>query len=124
MTKKINALDEYNNRTLHDYILPSGMIDHYAACRFRKEVWDYISSKVSPEILDKLKENADKLHSCFCHVNHTDGCGYYYCTSDTCWVNEFSHSEYLIKAYNLHLMGVDDVNWLLKVVSICNGDTF
>ena len=124
MTKKANAFDEYNNRTLHDYIRPSGMIDHYAACRFRKEVWDYISSKVSSEMIDKLKENADKLHGCFCHVNHTDGCGYYYDTSDTCWVNEFSHSEYLIKAYNLHLMGVDDVDWLLKVVSICNGNTF
>ena len=124
MTKKTNALDEYNNRTLQDYIRPSGMIDYYAACRFKKEAWDYISSKVSPEILDKLKENADKLHRCFCHVNHTDQCGYYYYTSDTCWANEFSHSEYLIKAYNLHLMGVDDVNWLLKVVSICNGNTF
>lgn len=108
MTKKANAL-----------------IDFYAACRFRQEMWNYISGKVSPEMLDKLKENADKLHSYFCHVNHTDdGCRYYYDTSDTCWVNEFSHSEYLIKAYNLHLMGVDDVDWLLKVVSICKGETF
>lgn len=123
MAKKVGTVEEYESRTLNYYIKDSGMIDDYAACRFMKEVYDYISGKVSPEVLEKLKENAEKLHERFCHWNHTDGCAYYYNTGDTCWWSEFTHSEYLIRAYNLHLMGVDDVNWILKVTSVCNGNT-
>lgn len=95
-------------------------VEHYS------DIFTYIKNSVSEEKFNELCSVAEKLHSEMCRENHTDTCSWssetdrYIGTEHISRWQYYAHINYLVKAYNMNLIGVD-VDKFLSIYKIAIG---
>lgn len=69
------------------------------------------------ERLDAPQRLAEELHSVQCHINHTDGCGWFYefSNGEANW-SGWAHARYLEKARKLLSEVSDDPEEVIRIV--------
>lgn len=110
-----------NDKPFAEYIREDGTIDPVAACYYKSETLDYISSKIKWNRIASLQERATKLHEKFCTHNHTGYCMWYYGEDD--W-SQYDHLKYLIAAFNLTVLGYGEksIDMAIRIAKICRGE--
>lgn len=63
-----------------------------------------------------IEELAEILHTKLCHINHTDGCTWYYETKEDKWTKGRAHERWYNKAIDVVIDSGLDYRIIAKVV--------